>query len=125
MAEEKRFAIVKFTEEDDAPGIIPLSWLTNDYSMCHYPEAKTDQMRERLIKNAVNPQDKMYKWQLFNVQVMHFYCEYLLFLYCKQENQSVHYKCRLMLKIVLLILFSIFFLFLNATPQRPTLWCIG
>ncbi|CAH2292375.1 Hypothetical predicted protein [Pelobates cultripes] len=54
MAEANTFAIVKFIDEDDAPGIILLSWLATDYSTCYYPESKTDQMRERLIKDDLH-----------------------------------------------------------------------
>ncbi|CAH2223281.1 Hypothetical predicted protein [Pelobates cultripes] len=69
MAEANTFAIVKFIDEDDALDII-LSWLAADYATCYYPESKTDQMRERLIKDDVSPQNKAYKWVICKVHVI-------------------------------------------------------
>lgn len=69
------FAIVKFVDEDDAPGIISLQWLDCSKKWCHYPNTKVDGMRDRLLRTHAQPEKD---WHFCQVAVLQEYGETFL-----------------------------------------------
>ncbi|XP_046405330.1 uncharacterized protein LOC124170575 [Ischnura elegans] len=63
----KNFAIVKFVDEDDAPGIISLQWLDSTRKWCHYPNSKVDEVRDRLLRTHAAPEED---WHFCQVAVL-------------------------------------------------------
>lgn len=53
----KKFAIVKFPNENDARGIVPMCWVDDSESFCFYPTVTTNEMRDSLIKSEQPPAD--------------------------------------------------------------------
>lgn len=64
------YAIVKFIEENDAPGIVCLHWLDKDNNTCVYPNVRTNEARDRLLKKQVGPSPD---WSSCRVKVLQKY----------------------------------------------------
>ena len=61
------YAIVKFPEEADARGIVPLKWISSDENTCVYPNVNTDERRDKLVRLNVDPEDA---WESFSVKLL-------------------------------------------------------
>lgn len=64
------FAIVKFTQEDDALGIVALKWVSYDDSWTFYPNVTTNEKRDKIIRLQVEPGKE---WLKCPIQIMHKY----------------------------------------------------
>lgn len=64
MEKSKYFAIVKFPKENDARGIIPLSWVDEGECFCFYPTVTTNEMRDSLIKSETSPTEDWPKHEM-------------------------------------------------------------
>lgn len=70
----KKFGIVKYLDEDDALGIIPLIWVSLDETYCRFPTLQSDKMREKLIQTEAEPAEH---WMLCRISI---YGKELIFL---------------------------------------------
>ncbi|CAH0390724.1 unnamed protein product [Bemisia tabaci] len=61
---EKKFAIVKFPEEDDAVDIIPTAWLHDDELYCYYPKMKTNEERNNLVRRCIEADEESWDEKL-------------------------------------------------------------
>ncbi|KAF5277588.1 hypothetical protein FQR65_LT15933 [Abscondita terminalis] len=68
----KKFAIVKYTEENDALGIIPLKWTSFEEDICHFPPIRSSETQEKLVRREEEPGDN---WILCPIQILHKYGE--------------------------------------------------
>lgn len=64
------YAIVKFTEEDDALGIVCDKWILDEGTICLYPNVSTDERRERLLKTEAVPKED---WITCPIKILHRY----------------------------------------------------
>lgn len=69
MAEEK-FAVVLFTDENDAPGLIALKWANETNNMCYYPNVLTNERRDKLIELEAQPTNA---WIKCPIKILHMY----------------------------------------------------
>lgn len=51
------FVIVRFTEENGAPGIVAANWITADKQGCFYPNVRSDEAKEKLLKKLAKPDE--------------------------------------------------------------------
>ncbi|KAK9707644.1 protein of unknown function (DUF4806) [Popillia japonica] len=66
----KKFAIVKYRDEDNSIGIIPLNWIFSNESSCLYPPAITsDTARDKLVMTEAEP--IFGKWIVCNIRILH------------------------------------------------------
>ncbi|KAF5271421.1 hypothetical protein FQR65_LT17617 [Abscondita terminalis] len=69
----KYYAIVKFIDEDDALGIIPLNWVSENEDLCYFPNIKSDSVREKLIRIRADYEES---WILCPIKILHKYETY-------------------------------------------------
>ena len=61
------YVIVTFVNEDDTPGIVLSTWIHADSNICYYPNVRTDEMKTKLLKKKVAPEDT---WPQYNIKVL-------------------------------------------------------
>lgn len=61
------FLIVTFVNEDDAPGIITSNWLI-DSKTCYYPNVRTEEMKNKLLKRMAEPEVSL--WPEYHIKVL-------------------------------------------------------
>jgi hypothetical protein len=66
----KVYAIVKFIDEDDALGVVCTSWITNSGSECFYPNVRSDERRDRMLKMQSSPEPG---WVSSRIKIMQKY----------------------------------------------------
>lgn len=66
----KDYAIVLFTMEANAPGIILSSWIFDEERQCRYPTVRTNEARDNLLKKMSEPQEN---WSSNAIKVLNFY----------------------------------------------------
>ncbi|XP_073956617.1 uncharacterized protein isoform X2 [Choristoneura fumiferana] len=68
------FVIVKFVDEDDAPGIIASNWIVNDCS-CYYPNVRTEELKDKLLKKKAEPEPGD-TWTQYKIKILKYYETY-------------------------------------------------
>ncbi|XP_061711516.1 uncharacterized protein LOC133520847 [Cydia pomonella] len=66
------FAIVTFVDEADAPGIIASNWVINE-NLCSYPNVRTEELKDKLLKRKAEPEDK---WPQYKIKILKYYENY-------------------------------------------------
>uniref|UniRef100_G3MPT3 DUF4806 domain-containing protein n=1 Tax=Amblyomma maculatum TaxID=34609 RepID=G3MPT3_AMBMU len=66
----KPFAVVKFPTEDDSVAVVPVVWLSPDWTECHWPVTRNSEIT-RLAKEQADPSAfPGYRWQMCQVAVV-------------------------------------------------------
>lgn len=73
---DKKFAIVKFTQEDDDVGVIPCCWIHEDRKHCYYPNVANDVRRNKLLKGGEMPDSS---WPIHEISIMKSYGKFIVF----------------------------------------------
>lgn len=55
MGETRNYAIVRFIVKDDAPGIVAVNWINDNGTNCKYPNVRTNEARDKLLKQTAKP----------------------------------------------------------------------
>ncbi|GBP74974.1 hypothetical protein EVAR_56265_1 [Eumeta japonica] len=61
------FVIVTFINEDDAPGIVVSTWIDPRGNTCYYPNVRTEEMKNKLLRKMAEP-DK--SWPQYQIKVL-------------------------------------------------------
>ena len=64
------YAIVKFVDESDAPGIVCTHWITPDGKFCQYPNVRTNEARDKLLRKLAQPAQD---WNTCHIKILHKY----------------------------------------------------
>lgn len=64
------YAIVKFVDEWDAPGIACSHWIHQDEKTCLYPNVRTNEARDKLLRKLVQPAQD---WISCRIKILHKY----------------------------------------------------
>lgn len=64
------YAIVKFIDEKDAPGIICVHWMNDEENRCQYPNVRTNEARDKLLQKLAVPEQN---WITCPIKVLHKY----------------------------------------------------
>ncbi|GBP73483.1 hypothetical protein EVAR_29375_1 [Eumeta japonica] len=67
------FVIVTFINEDDAPGIVVSTWIDPRGNTCYYPNVRTEEMKNKLLRKMAEP-DK--SWPQYQIKVLKRYETY-------------------------------------------------
>ncbi|GBM62036.1 hypothetical protein AVEN_103342-1 [Araneus ventricosus] len=49
------FAIIRFTDEEDAPGIVSTKWIDTRNNTCWYPNVRTEEKKNKLLVSHASP----------------------------------------------------------------------
>ncbi|GBN38581.1 hypothetical protein AVEN_107682-1, partial [Araneus ventricosus] len=64
------YALVKFLDESDAPGIVCSHWINKFQNVCLYPNVRTNEARDKLLRKCADPgQD----WSSCRIKILHNY----------------------------------------------------
>ncbi|KAG8180947.1 hypothetical protein JTE90_024696 [Oedothorax gibbosus] len=66
----KNHAVVLFVDEDDAPGVVCTSWIAETNDCCIYPNVKTNEARDRYLKEIHTPEDN---WAICRIKILKYY----------------------------------------------------
>ena len=66
------YAVVKFVDESDAPGIVCTHWISEDENFCQYPNVKTNEARDKLLRKLAQPAQD---WDSCHIKVLHKDCK--------------------------------------------------
>lgn len=66
------YVLVRFVEENDAPGIVAANWLLDDETT-YYPTVRTDEMKNKLLKNMAVPDHDINPWKLHKIRILKSY----------------------------------------------------
>lgn len=67
MEEDSRFVIVTFVDENNAPGIVASNWIKEDGNTCFYPNVRTEDLKEKLLRKMAAPDDL---WQQYKIKIL-------------------------------------------------------
>ncbi|XP_028158432.1 uncharacterized protein LOC114351417 [Ostrinia furnacalis] len=70
--ESKNFFLVTFLDEDDAPGIVSSKWLI-DTNTCYYPNVRTEEIKNKLLKKMAAPEAT---WSQYQIKILKSYETY-------------------------------------------------
>lgn len=70
------FLIVTFVDENDAPGIVASNWVVNN-STCYYPNVRTEEMKNKLLKRMADPDEST--WPQYEIRILKSYGKLILF----------------------------------------------
>lgn len=66
----KKFAVVKFPQEKDCVAAVPLSWLSENRAVCHWPSKDAGLDALALAKQEASPGTVEEGWEPFPVDVL-------------------------------------------------------
>lgn len=73
------FVIVTFIDEDDAPGIVASNWIKPDGNTCYYPNVRTEEMKNKLLRKMTEPEDTTRPQ--YRIKILKRYGMFLIFLF--------------------------------------------
>lgn len=61
------FVIVTFVNEDDAPGIVASNWINPHGNTCYYPNVRTEEMKNKLLRKRADPEES---WPQYQIKIL-------------------------------------------------------
>lgn len=71
------FVIATFVDEGDAPSIVSSNWIHQDGDTCYYPNVRTEEMKNKLLKKMIMPDDT---WPQYRIKILKGYGMFFIFL---------------------------------------------
>ncbi|GBP54644.1 hypothetical protein EVAR_35906_1 [Eumeta japonica] len=83
------FVIVTFIYEDDAPGIVVSIWIDTHGNTCYYPNVRTEEMKNKLLRKMAKPEKSWPQYQIKALKRYETYNEARLHLKKAKETSNL------------------------------------